>query len=737
MTAHIYFADKNCSDQKVRRPIVFLDGIDPMNTRGQDIIYKDYINDFGNPDVNINLGEKFRAEGYDLIIVDYEDGGDYIEKNGLAVIKVMEALYTTYGQYFEQDFVVIGPSMGALVGQYALAEAERRGINLHTRLFISFDGPHQGANIPIGIQQAVGYVYSSKLTAPSRNCKTGKYEDGPDEESFPASVPAAKQLLLHHYLSGSEYPKAHPYRDILVGNMNNVGYPKNCRNVAIVNGSIKALNQSSISASGEILKARVLLNVGARKGLDLLNWRFYASPQSARSKTFDAFTARSLTKKLNLERNHVEYARPANGNYSLDVIAGGYSSTMEEMVNAKIAPVTVICAPVGYEYSFKTGMGDFVRLPLKTFKKGKNIKITSASPNHSFIPTTSAVDLRHSLGPKLVYNFSTENIACNGFTPFNAVYVPNGNQKHVAINSENAVWFENEIKGTPKLPILDSKASITGASTICGEQSYDVNNFPIGSTFYWKKSADLNIVSGQETKTIRVSPTSSTANASWIEVTVTDKCGGKYKPVRFSIIKGSSVIPIEGTFTTDEGTFYLAFMRLPVPFGTTTVTVSAPGVSSFTWRMVEGNPTSWRSYNSGKNLEVKYFGSEYQTGTFEVSASNNCGSVKKTVTFYKDPSGGTTYAIYPNPASNELSIDLIQPSEEDTGTTAVNGAYPTETKEDEFNISLFDLNGTLVRKEKSKKGKMRIGVSDLADNIYVIKIEKGKEISTHQVVIKK
>lgn len=738
VTAHIYFADKNCSDKKVRKPIVFLDGIDPMNTRDRDEIYENYINDFNNDKVNINLGEKFRAEDYDLIIVDYEDGGDYIEKNGLAVIKVLESLYTTYGQNFEQDFVVIGPSMGALVGQYALAEAERRGKNLHTRLYISFDGPHQGANIPIGIQQAAGYVFKSEIVAPSRNCQTREYNEGIEEESFASNVPAAKQLLLHHYLTLSENPKAHPYRDIFVANMNRAGYPKNCRNIAIVNGSIKALNQSSISATGEILKARLLLNVGARKGFDLINWRFYASPQSGRSKTFDAFTFMPIAILKGLEENYIEYGRPATGNYSLDILPGGYSPTMEEIVNANFTSVPVGCVPITYiPPVYGTGMGDFVRVPFKTFKKGKNIKITSASPNHSFIPTTSAVDLRHSSGHKFVYNFSTENIVCNGLTPFDAVYVPNGNQKHVAINSENAVWFENEIKGIPRLPVLDSKASITGSSTICGEQVYEVINFPIGSTFSWDKSPDLKIVSGQWTKAIKVSPTSTTGNASWIEVTVTDKCGGKYKPVRLAIVKGSSLIPITGTYKTNDGTFNLAFTGIEVPFGTTTVTVSAPGVSSFTWRLVEGNPSSWRSYNSGRNLEVIFYGSQYQSGSFEVSASNSCGSVKKTVTFYKTPSGSTMYAIYPNPASNELSIDLIQLSEGDTGNITANKIYPTDKQEDEFDISLFDMNGTLLKMEKSKKGKLLLGVGDLENNIYILNIQKGKEISTHQIMIQK
>ncbi len=42
--------------------------------------------------------------------------------------------------------------MGALVARYALKDMENKGTNHQTNMFISWDGPHQGANVPLAYQ---------------------------------------------------------------------------------------------------------------------------------------------------------------------------------------------------------------------------------------------------------------------------------------------------------------------------------------------------------------------------------------------------------------------------------------------------------------------------------------------------------------------------------------------------------------------------------------------------------
>ena len=55
--------------------------------------------------------------------------------------------------------IVIGPSMGGLISRYALNYMESQNIDHDTRLYISFDAPHTGANVPIGFH-GKGYLFN-------------------------------------------------------------------------------------------------------------------------------------------------------------------------------------------------------------------------------------------------------------------------------------------------------------------------------------------------------------------------------------------------------------------------------------------------------------------------------------------------------------------------------------------------------------------------------------------------
>ncbi|GAB3562514.1 hypothetical protein GCM10027578_04820 [Spirosoma luteolum] len=155
--AYIFFSNANCQSRQVTKPIVFIDGFDPTNTRFVENIYAQFINaPFDEGGSQKRLADELRAQGYDIIIYDYladsgptSGGSDFIEANALSVAKLMQELYSRYGSTMQEDFVLIGPSMGSLVAQYALAWMEKQGMPHHTRLFASFDGVHQGANVPL------------------------------------------------------------------------------------------------------------------------------------------------------------------------------------------------------------------------------------------------------------------------------------------------------------------------------------------------------------------------------------------------------------------------------------------------------------------------------------------------------------------------------------------------------------------------------------------------------------
>ena len=107
--------------------------------------------------------DRLRDEGYDVIILMYDNGVDYLENNAVLfeelVNKINVQKYAN-GYYFEN--VVSGYSAGGLSTRLALAKMEYKyknglGPNPHTKLWVSMDGEFQGANVPLGLQYLIDF----------------------------------------------------------------------------------------------------------------------------------------------------------------------------------------------------------------------------------------------------------------------------------------------------------------------------------------------------------------------------------------------------------------------------------------------------------------------------------------------------------------------------------------------------------------------------------------------------
>ena len=88
-----------------------------------------------------------------------------MERNGLALVTLIEELNRQLqAAGSTEKIVVIGPSMGGQIARYALSlQHGSNGLAHNTRLYLSLDSPHNGVNIPIGLQR-----YFGKNTLPTR-----------------------------------------------------------------------------------------------------------------------------------------------------------------------------------------------------------------------------------------------------------------------------------------------------------------------------------------------------------------------------------------------------------------------------------------------------------------------------------------------------------------------------------------------------------------------------------------
>lgn len=391
-SGYVYTSD---GSQNIRNPIIICEGFDPLNERGWNELYT-LLN-------RQNFIECMKANGYDFIVLNFTDGSTYIERNAYLLKELIENINAR--KVTQNKLIVVGASMGGLVSRYALAYMEQHGINHDTRLFVSFDSPQKGANVPLGAQ------YWLKFFADMSEVVKDKYDN------MLCSI-AARQMLVYH----SEYspdPTDNPYRTAFLQNLNSLGYPSNLRKIAIANGAGNAYGQRKNDGTAFC------------PGDQIINWYYrnfwtvdidgnsWAVPNVSPSTTiFYGDIERSWLAHL-YQWNFSDDTLTINieGTYPYDNAPGGTSDATQTIADGDTG-----------------GLGD----------------ITTDISNHCFIPTVSSLAINTT---NLFYNIASDPDILSK-TPFDAIYYPiNDNQEHVYISEPCVNWFRNEL--VPQNVVLD------------------------------------------------------------------------------------------------------------------------------------------------------------------------------------------------------------------------------------------------------------------------------------------
>ncbi|MCF2489719.1 T9SS type A sorting domain-containing protein [Dyadobacter sp. CY347] len=216
---------KGC-DQIFDKPIIIAEGFDMGQDVNLDAIETNY---------RIPLNQ-FLIEGYDLVLLDYNDGRAAIQDNAQVLRAVIELVNTQKTGNIES--IVIGESMSGLVARWALREMENAGQAHHAKLMLCYDTPHQGANVPVGLTQLAYEAHPTLLTNIILKFFAKRWRNY--YKAF--GTPAAKQLLLHqagHPNLGMKHADFDSFRTQLTA-LGNGGYPATCRNIAVIHGSMDA-----------------------------------------------------------------------------------------------------------------------------------------------------------------------------------------------------------------------------------------------------------------------------------------------------------------------------------------------------------------------------------------------------------------------------------------------------------------------------------------------------------------
>lgn len=277
--------DNNCNPNAMKKYVVYLEGFDILNNKSVEEIYAESIQ---RDDI-----AQLRNFGYTFVVVSWQNPYAKIQDNAMRVVQLLDYLKCLTDSV--APFVVIGESMGGLVGRYALnymesteyAQGKERwnckiALKHHTRLFIANDSPHQGANIPLGIQQLYKNVgdHLAFLLSPFAQGLVSIYNN-----QF-LNAPAAKQMLIYHtetettpyFLINTSTYTASNLRTTFLNDMANLGnYPKYCKIVALSDGAFDGSRQTPEWSNDERVANDILLALESDFYLKGLGRKFIGS----------------------------------------------------------------------------------------------------------------------------------------------------------------------------------------------------------------------------------------------------------------------------------------------------------------------------------------------------------------------------------------------------------------------------------------------------------------------------
>jgi len=203
------FRGEGNSDGLVR-PVIMADGFN-LGRSKLDWLYQ------GLEGGDFPFVSELRRRGRDVILLGFEERSASILDNARAAeAAIMRAIAEQVG---DSRLAVGGFSMGGIVTRYALARLETQRMDHRTALYFSYDSPHRGASIPVGVQAFSHFI------------------PFPNDFARQMNSPAARQMLWRHYDPETGKIGVAPERTHFLEALDRVGgWPRIPRTIGVANG---------------------------------------------------------------------------------------------------------------------------------------------------------------------------------------------------------------------------------------------------------------------------------------------------------------------------------------------------------------------------------------------------------------------------------------------------------------------------------------------------------------------
>ena len=746
----IFYRTSNGNNQATLiKPIIIIDGFDPGDKRKiQDsdphpmltnlehrsieemMVYRDSNGDY------VELIPELRDLGYDVVIVNHpthwangfkmDGGADYIERNAKTHVKLYQYLNNQLIQNgSDEELVIVGPSMGGQISRYALAYMEKHGIPHNTRLWVSIDSPHLGANIPIGIQSLLNVVWGVTGSISAEDFVVNQLGSAAARQQLIEQYSGVSGGQLNqHWLDGrtiSQGFNQNKGRPIYINYYNNLfnnglpgsnGYPQNLRKIAIVNGSLLGSRGfvNPFSPGSTSLTQNPYNDLFANEGIQSLKFEgntnglgYTTRMETYIAPDFGANNKVSFFKKYNVVWNYYDgYVTNNNSRGNMDNVSGGWYPSNWEL--AYSIENSVPCSWIIGQIC----VNDW--------------HLHSLEHVNSFIPTVSALGF---LNPNFEWDHDMDrNLVCTGEIPFDTYFGPRKNEQHTSFTEESIQWLLQELEGNEQPPTVYPKASdINGPYVICDGDivTYDFDTCKSSPVNHWEVSPNLNIIT-------------SDALSVTVETLQTNATGPGFIRAVYAnyAVKKNVWLGIPASATSISG---------PAEVDTGSIVTyhgwGAEGATSFKWwlpypfeeNVDVRNPINyasdnWQTWpNQGRYNYHVFTGNGGYNGLVQFFGVNSCGiggSAHLEVEHTNNGSCSTCYDPvypYPNSADESFNLDFT--------------AYPGGV----YEIYIYDEFTNILYHDQSSNVLKTIDTSGLTNGVYYLHIHDGNEILAYQLII--
>lgn len=266
----------------------------------------------------------------------------------------------------------------------------------------------------------------------------------------------------------------------------------------------------------------------------------------------------------------------------------------------------------------------------------------------------------------------------------------------------------------------------------CSPTQYTVNYLPPQATISWTKSDNISIVSSQGSNPCNFQANGAWNGPGWIRATIITDCGNIVLPdINVWVGKFDATV-VQGQAAVCPNSLY-------------TYTAVVPGGHSSSYSYNWTYPSNWTKtaqYQNFIQLQTPLYNPNY--GTVRVSITNPCGaSGYSGITVYPKSSCGGYFSLYPNPASDNVTITIIENSlystTIDTVTTEMTNSNMNYSNADipaKFTIHIYNNNGLMLSNLTRSGKSFNVPLTNMRDGTYIIEINDGQTSYSQQLIIK-